>query len=60
MEDKSLDMTVTLPYSLEAGGSRRIPLPLRGTIDKPELDLQLQPWASASALYLFANMSPET
>ncbi len=40
VEDKSLDMTVTLPYSLKSGGSSsRISLPLRGTIDKPEIDL---------------------
>jgi hypothetical protein len=45
--DKTLNMTVTLPYTtrgrtvkvgeIEAG--ERISLPLRGTIDKPELDL---------------------
>jgi len=45
--DKSLDMTVTLPYT--AGGrtirigqetsSQRIQVPLKGTVDKPELDL---------------------
>jgi hypothetical protein len=45
--DKSLDMTVTLPYTLKGRTVRvdketigqRISLPLRGTIDKPELDL---------------------
>jgi hypothetical protein len=45
--DKSLDMTVTLPYTFEGRTARvgketkgrRISLPLRGTIDKPELDL---------------------
>ncbi len=45
--DKSLDMTITLPYTTrgrtariggEAGG-QRIKVPLKGTIDKPELDL---------------------
>jgi hypothetical protein len=45
--DKSLDMTVTLPYTTagrtasvgkEVEGAR-ISLPLRGTVDKPELDL---------------------
>ena len=40
VEDRSLDMTVTLPYSLKSGpSSSRISLPLRGTIDKPEIDL---------------------
>ncbi|MBL7106198.1 MAG: hypothetical protein ISS77_01150 [Phycisphaerae bacterium] len=40
VDDKSLDMTVTLPYSLKSGpSSSRISLPLRGTIDKPEIDL---------------------
>jgi hypothetical protein len=45
--DKSLDMTVTLPYTTEGrtarvgrdDGSRRITLPLKGTVDKPELDM---------------------
>jgi len=45
--DKSLDMTVTLPYTFEGRTARvgketkgrRISLPLRGTIEKPELDL---------------------
>jgi len=45
--DKSLNMTVTLPYTLKGRTARvdketvgqRIQLPLRGTIDKPELDL---------------------
>ncbi|MBL7185712.1 MAG: hypothetical protein ISS70_05250 [Phycisphaerae bacterium] len=45
--DKSLDMTVTLPYT-SAGRTarvgrdsrgRRITLPLKGTVDKPELDM---------------------
>jgi hypothetical protein len=44
--DKSLDMTVTLPYTTEGrtarvgGASRgkRIALPLKGTVDKPQLD----------------------
>jgi len=45
--DKSLNMTVTLPYTLgggmpgtgqESSGSR-ISLPLRGTVDKPQLDV---------------------
>ncbi|MBN2588416.1 MAG: hypothetical protein JXA96_01020 [Sedimentisphaerales bacterium] len=43
--DKSLNMTVTLPYTFEGrtarvGGqdSGRIPLPIKGTVDKPELD----------------------
>jgi len=45
--DKSLNMTVTLPYTLKGRTARvdketvgqRISLPLRGTIEKPELDL---------------------
>ena len=37
--DKSLDMTVTVTYSRK-GRIRRVALPLRGTIDKPELDLE--------------------
>jgi hypothetical protein len=46
--DKSLDMTVTLPYTTagrtaRVGGrttsGRRITLPLKGTADKPELDM---------------------
>lgn len=45
--DKSLNMTVTLPYTLKGRTARvdketvgqRIPLPLRGTIEKPELNL---------------------
>ncbi len=45
--DKSLDMTVTLPYTTRgrtariggAAGGQRIKVPLKGTIDKPELDL---------------------
>ena len=45
--DKSLDMTVTLPYTLKGTTARvdketvgqRISLPLKGTIDKPELDI---------------------
>lgn len=45
--DKSLDMTVVLPYTLKGGTARvgretvgeRISVPLKGTIDKPELDL---------------------
>ncbi|MHC4677869.1 MAG: hypothetical protein ACYTEK_04150, partial [Planctomycetota bacterium] len=45
--DKSLDMTVTLPYTSEGrtvrvGGQRagrRITLPLKGTVDAPELDM---------------------
>ena len=45
--DKSLNMTVTLPYTLKGRTARvgqetvgeRIALPLKGTIDKPELDL---------------------
>jgi hypothetical protein len=45
--DKSLDMTVTLPYTTAGRTARvgketdgtRISLPLRGTIDKPELNL---------------------
>jgi hypothetical protein len=44
--DKSLDMTVTLPYTTEGrtarvGGTKRgtrIVLPLKGTVDKPQLD----------------------
>ncbi|MFC1739802.1 hypothetical protein ACFL1G_12260, partial [Planctomycetota bacterium] len=45
--DKSLDMSVTLPYTLEGSTARtgkeiigdRITLPLKGTVDKPELDM---------------------
>jgi len=45
--DKSLDMIVTLPYTLdgrtvrvgEEGAGKRISIPLKGTIDKPELDV---------------------
>jgi len=45
--DKSLDMTVILPFTLKGTTARvdketvgsRISLPLKGTIDKPELDL---------------------
>lgn len=45
--DKSLDMTVTLPYTTEGRtarvgrqtAGRRITLPLKGTVDAPELDL---------------------
>jgi len=44
--DKSLDMTVTLPYTTEGRTARvggtthgaRITLPLKGTVDKPQLD----------------------
>lgn len=45
--DKSLNMTVTLPYTLEGKTIRtgqqnrdRITLPLTGTVDKPGIDLQ--------------------
>jgi len=45
--DKSLDMVITLPYTLdgrtvrvgEEKSGKRIAIPLKGTIDKPELDL---------------------
>ena len=44
--DKRLNMTVTLPYTMSGRTARvgeksgdRIPLPLTGTIDKPELDV---------------------
>jgi len=45
--DKSLDMTIVLPYTLEGRTARvsektvgkRISLPLKGTTDKPELDV---------------------
>ena len=45
--NKSLNMTVTLPYTMEGKTARigretvgqRISLPLKGTLDKPELDL---------------------
>ncbi len=45
--DKSLDMTVTLPYTTEGRTARvgretrgaRITLPLKGTVDKPQLDM---------------------
>jgi len=44
--DKSLDMTVTLPYTTEGQTAKvgkatrgaRITLPLKGTVDKPQLD----------------------
>jgi hypothetical protein len=44
--DKSLDMTVTLPYTTAGRTARtdretsgaRITLPLKGTVDKPQLD----------------------
>jgi hypothetical protein len=45
--NKSLNMTVTLPYTIEGKTARigretvsqRISLPLKGTLDKPEIDL---------------------
>jgi len=45
--DKSLDMTITLPYTAvgrtirigQETSSQRIQVPLKGTIDKPQLDL---------------------
>ncbi len=45
--DKSLDMTITLPYTFQGRtiglgkktSDKRITLPLKGTVDKPELDL---------------------
>lgn len=45
--DKSLNMTVTLPYTLQGrtvrvdreSAGERISLPLKGTVDKPELDV---------------------
>lgn len=45
--DKSLDMTVTLPYTAagrtirigQETSSQRIQVPLKGTVDKPQLDL---------------------
>ena len=45
--DKSLDMVITLPYTIdgrtvrvgEEKSGKRIQIPLRGTIEKPELDL---------------------
>ncbi len=45
--DKSLDMTATLPYTTEGRTARvgrdtrgrRITLPIKGTVDKPELDM---------------------
>jgi len=45
--DKSLDMTITLPYTAmgrtvrlgQETSGQRIKVPLRGTIDKPELDV---------------------
>jgi hypothetical protein len=45
--DKSLDMTITLPYTAmgrtvrlgQETSGQRIKVPLKGTIDKPELDL---------------------
>jgi hypothetical protein len=45
--DKSLNMSVTLPYTTAGKTARvgkevegeRISLPLKGTVDKPELDL---------------------
>jgi len=46
--DKSLDMTIVLPYTLQGRTARvgektvgkRISLPLKGTCDKPELDVE--------------------
>lgn len=46
--DKSLDMTVTLPYTTEGRTARvdretkgvRITLPLTGTVDKPQIDTE--------------------
>lgn len=35
LADKSLDMKVAIPYK----GGKKVSVPLRGTIDKPELDL---------------------
>ena len=35
LADKSLDMKVAIPYK----GGKKVTVPLRGTIDKPELDL---------------------
>jgi len=45
--DKSMDMTVTLPYTIDgrtartgrATSTERITLPLKGTVDKPEVDM---------------------
>jgi len=45
--DKSLDMTITLPYTTRGRTARlggetigqRVTIPLKGTIDKPELDI---------------------
>jgi hypothetical protein len=45
--DKSLDMTITLPYTTQGRtarigqetGSQRIKVPLKGTIDKPKVDI---------------------
>ena len=45
--DKSMDMTVTLPYTTDGRTARtgratsgeRITLPLKGTVDKPEVDM---------------------
>ncbi|MBA7629649.1 hypothetical protein ES703_37149 [subsurface metagenome] len=46
--DRTLDMQVTLPYTLEGTtvrigeqtGAKRITLPIKGTIDRPELDVE--------------------
>jgi len=46
--DRTLDMQVTLPYTLEGTtvridkqtGAKRITLPIKGTIDNPELDVE--------------------
>ena len=46
--DKSLNMTVTLPYTIEGRTARvgeetvspRISLPLEGTLDRPKLDMR--------------------
>lgn len=46
--DKSLDMTITLPYTTRGRTARlgretigqRVPVPLKGTIDNPELDVR--------------------
>jgi len=45
--DKSMDMTVTLPYTMDgrtartgrATSAERITLPLKGTVDKPQVDM---------------------
>jgi hypothetical protein len=64
--DKSLNMTVTLPYTItgrtarvgEGTAAERISLPLKGTIDKPQLDVEklLQDQAIKKGLELLEGL----